>query len=94
MRALHRTVAAVALGLPLMLAGSAMANASTMDHHRPDHPRVHHLNIRIHVDPEGTQSAHEKNTTRPVVVSGSHNTVTIEQANETNQSLSQDTFTR
>jgi uncharacterized protein YgbK (DUF1537 family) len=93
MRALHRTVAAVALGLPLMLAGSAMANASAMDH-RPDHHRMHHLNIRIHVDPEGSQSAREKNTTRPVIVSGSHNTVTIEQANETNQSLSQDAFTR
>jgi hypothetical protein len=100
MRALYRTVAAIALGLPLVLAGSAMANAATPDamssHSDKDKERHHHhhFKFKIDLDQDLKQSADQKNHFGPVLVSGNHNKFVTEQENESMQSGSQDPFSK
>lgn len=90
MRALSRTVAAIALGLPLMVAGSAMANASMpMSHHKPHH---HKIKIDLDVDQDLLQAAHQSNATGPVNTSGNNNKFVTSQENEALQSATQNAF--
>jgi hypothetical protein len=87
MRALHRTVAAITLALPLVVAGSAMANAGTPASHHKEHHKV-----KIDVDQAISQSATQSNSNGPTNVSGNHNSVTTEQENEALQSATENAF--
>jgi hypothetical protein len=90
MRALQRTVAAITLALPLVVAGSAMANAGTP----ASHHKEHHHKVKIDVDQAISQSATQSNSNGPTIVSGNHNSVTTEQENEALQSATENAFSR
>lgn len=95
MRALYRTAAAIAVSLPLVVAGSAIANASTdgsMSHHHKHHHKV--VKVDFDVDQNIWQVARQSNTVGDVKVSGKNNTVIIEQSNKAPQSATQDAFTK
>lgn len=86
MRAMYRTVTAVALGLPLLVAGPAVASASTLgtccsrEHHKVD----------VDVDQDNSQTANQNNNNGPTKVRGDHNNVVNVQENESAQSSTQD----
>lgn len=95
MRALYRTVAAIALGFPLVLAGSAVANADTpSDSGMSHHHKARHHKFKIDVDQDIKQTLHQRNSTDPFVVSGNNNKVVIKQENEGLQSTTQNAFSR
>lgn len=105
MRALYRTVAAIAVALPLVVAGSSIANAGTGNGgdkdpkpchkscHKPHH-KMHHKAFRINVDQDFKQVASQHNSIKgPVAVYGNNNTVNP-QSNTASPSVPQSAFTR
>lgn len=88
MRALSRTTAAIALALPLVVAGSAMANAAV------SHQKAHHHKVKIDIDQDIAQAAHQDNSNGPTNVSGNNNKFVTEQENEALQSATQNAFTK
>lgn len=95
MRALYRTVGAIAVSLPLAVAGSAIANAGsdngmTTEHH---HHKHHHLQaFKFDIDQDILQTAKQSNSNGPFVVSGNDNKVVTKQENEALQSATQSPF--
>lgn len=100
MRALYRTVAAISVALPLVVAGSSIANASTGNdkpskpHHKMHHKmhKMHHKSFKFDVDQDISQTADQSNSNGPFVVSGNDNQVVTEQENEALQSATQSPF--
>lgn len=98
MRALYRTAAAIAVSLPLVVAGSAIANASTngsdsdssmsTGHHHKKHHKA-----KFDVDQDILQAAKQKNSSGLTNVSGDENKVTNSQENESMQSGTANAFT-
>lgn len=84
MRAMYRTITAVALGLPLLVAGPAMASASP---HGPCDSREHHK--ANDVDQNISQNSNQNNSNGPTTVSGKNNIVITVQKNESTQSATQ-----
>lgn len=77
MRALYRTVAAIAVALPLVVAGSSIANAGTDNGdgkpskpchkscHKPHHKMHHKMHlkaVKLNVDQDFKQLAHQRNS--------------------------------
>lgn len=85
MRAMYRTITAVALGLPLLLVGPAMANAS--GYGACDSKEHHKANVDI--DQNISQTANQNNSNGPTTVSGKDSKAVNVQENESGQSATQ-----
>jgi hypothetical protein len=92
MRALSRTVAAIAVSLPLVVAGSAIANASSDGSSTGHHHKKHHKAAKFDVDQDIWQTTNQSNSNGPTNVSGNDNKFVTEQENEALQSATQNAF--
>jgi hypothetical protein len=93
MRATYRAVAAVALGLPLLLAGPTMANAAS--HDPGDNQSSHHKKQKdpaFDFDQEIVQAPEQSNSTGSTEVNGDNNKVVNDLENSAPQSATETAF--